>query len=133
MEKRYDENTTPQNKRHFRKRRLLFATAMGMFILNLVLAGIFISVSTFWFIAVALVFLVFTVFQCFDTRREMWTWGYILSWIIFSFIASAVIFISYKAFWWLIAFAIELALFALLYKRTFKRVKRRVTEALLLS
>ena len=129
MGKRYDQNVTPQNTPHFRKRRLLFVAAMGIFVLNLILSGIFVSQNTLWFIIVALVFLGFTVVQCFDKRAEMWTWGYILSWILFSFIASAVIFIAYKAYWWLIAFAIELTLFSLLYKKTFKRVRRRATNA----
>jgi len=93
-------------------------------VLNLILSGIFISPNTLWFIIVALVFSAFTVVQFLDKRSEMWTWGYILSWIVFSFIASAVIFLSYKAFWWLIAYAIELTLFVLLYKKIFKRIKR---------
>ena len=128
MENRYDQNVTPQNTPRFRKRRMLFVTAMGMFVLNLILSGIFISPNTLWFIIVALVFLAFTIVQYLDKRSEMWTWGYILSWIVFSFIASAVIFLSYKAFWWLIAYAIELSFFVLLYKKLFKRVKRRPAE-----
>ena len=121
MKKRYDQNVTPQNTRHFKQRRILFLAAMGIFILNLVLSGIFITSNTLWFLAVALIFLGFTVVQFFDIRCEMWTWGYILSWITFAFIASAVVFLSYKAYWWLICYFAELTLYILLYKKIFKR------------
>lgn len=128
MENRYEQDINPQNTPRFRKRRTLFQTAMGIFVLNLILSGIFISSNTLWFIIVAMVFLGFTVVQSLDKRSDMWTWGYILSWIVFSFIASAVIFLSYKAYWWLIAYGIELALFILLYKKIFKQIRRKPVE-----
>lgn len=125
MEKRYDCDVTPQNTRHFKQRRVLFAAAMGIFVLNLILSAIFITPKKLLFFAVALVFLGFSVVQYLDKRKEMWTWGYVLSWIAFAFISSAVIFLSYKAYWWLICYFIELTLYILLYKNIFKRRSSR--------
>lgn len=128
MQNKYDQDVTPQSTPRFRKRRLLFLAAMGSFVLNLILTGIFAKVRTFLLIIMALVFLGFTIVQCFDKRSEMWTWGYILSWIAFSFISSAVIFLTCRTYWLFIAYAIELALFILLYKKVFKRVRRKPAE-----
>lgn len=129
MRKKYDQDVTPQNTPYFKQRRMLFQSAMGFFVLNLILTGILAKASTLLLIGMALVFAAFTVVQSFDKRSEMWTWGYILSWIAFSFISSAVIFLTCKTYWLFIAYAIEIALFVLLYKKIFKRVRRRPPEA----
>ena len=78
MGKRYDWKVTPQNTPRFKERRILFLTAMGIFILNLLLTGIFLSKALKWSIIVAFISALFTVAQCFDIRREMWTWGYVI-------------------------------------------------------
>ena len=122
---KFDWNAAPENMRHFKQHRILFLSAMAIFVLNLILSGIFITPNTLLFIIVALIFAAFTVYQCFDLRSEMWTWGYILAWIAFSFVASAVIFLAYKAYLWFIAYFIELALYMLLYKKVFKRRSTR--------
>lgn len=127
MRKKYDQDVTPQNTPYFKQRRILFQTAMGFFVLNLILTSIF-AKSSVLLLIMALLFSAFTVVQCFEKRSEMWTWGYILSWIAFSFISSAVIFLTCKTYWLFIAYAIEIALFVLLYKKIFKRVRRRPTE-----
>ena len=88
MGKRYDWHVTPQNTPHFRERRILFLTAMGFFVLNLILTGVFLGENMTWFL-IAFAFAAFAVAQCFDNRREMWSWWYVIFWIVFSFVASA--------------------------------------------
>jgi len=108
MGKRYDWQVTPQNTPHFKERRILFLTAMGIFVLNLILTGVFLSEHMAWFLMGAFVFAAFAVIQCFDSRREMWTWGYIRFWVVFSFAASAGLILWYRAYWWLIGYGTEL-------------------------
>lgn len=114
MGKRYDWQVTPQNTPHFRERRILFLTAMGFFVLNLILTGVFLAEDMIWFLVCAFLFAGFAVVQCFDSRREMWTWGYVIFWIVFSFVASAALLLWHKAYWWFIGYGIELIAFIIL-------------------
>jgi len=114
MGKRYDWQVTPQNTPRFRERRILFLLAVGIFALNLILTGVFLSERMTWFLVGAFVFAAFAVVQCFDNRREMWTWGYVASWIVFSFVASAGLLLWYKAYWWFVGYGIELVVFIIL-------------------
>ena len=113
MGKRYDWHVTPQNTPHFRERRILFLTAMGFFVLNLILTGIFLGENMAWFL-IAFAFAAFAVAQCFDNRREMWSWWYVIFWIIFSFVASAALLLWHKTYWWFIGYGIELIAFIIL-------------------
>ena len=114
MGKRYDWQVTPQNTPRFRERRMLFLAAMGIFVLNLILTGVFLSENIAWFLIGAVVLVLFATVQCFDSRREMWTWGYVISWIVFSFVASAFLILWFKAYWWFIGYSIELIVFIIL-------------------
>ena len=120
MGKQYDWKVTPQNTPRFKERRILFLTAMGIFILNLLLTGIFLSKDLKWSIIVAFISALFTVAQCFDIRREMWTWGYVIFWITFTFSISPFLFLWHKAYWWFVGYGIELLAFALLTVRVLK-------------
>jgi len=121
MGKRYDWQVTPQNTPRFRERRTLFLTAMGIFVLNLLLTGVFLSENMVWLLIGAFVFATFAVVQCFDSRREMWTWGYVIFWIALSFLFSLCLFLWHKAYWWLIGYGIELLAFFLLAIRILKK------------
>ena len=114
MGKRYDWLVTTQNTPRFRERRTLFLTAMGIFVLNLILTGIFLSENIVWALAGAFIFAAFAVVQCFDNRREMWTWGYVIFWVAFSFVVFPILFLWHKAYWWFIGYGIELLAFILL-------------------
>ena len=114
MGKRYDWQVTPQNSTRFRERRILFLAAMGILLLNLILTGVFLSENMAWFLIGAVVLVLFATVQCFDSRREMWTWGYVISWIVFSFVASAFLILWFKAYWWFIGYSIELIVFIIL-------------------
>ena len=114
MGKRYDWQVTPQNSPRFRERRILFLAAMGIFVLNLILTGVFLSENIAWFLIGAVLLVLFATVQCFDSRREMWTWGYVIFWIVFSFVASAVLLLWHKAYLWFIGYGIELIAFIIL-------------------
>ena len=114
MGKRYDWQVTPQNTPNFRERRILFLTAMGFFVLNLILTGVFLGENMARFLIVAFASAAFAVVQCFDNRREMWSWWYVIFWIVFSFVASAALLLWHKAYWWFIGYGIELIAFIIL-------------------
>ncbi len=122
MGKRYDGKVTPQNTPHFKERRILFLTAMGIFILNLILTGIFLGENATVFFITAFVFASFAVAQCFDNRREMWTWGDVIFWIVFTFVVSLILFVWHKAYWWFVGYGVELLVFALLAVRVLKTI-----------
>lgn len=121
MGKRYDWQVTPQNTHRFKERRILFLTAMGIFVLNLILTGIFLGENVASFLISAFGFTMFAGVQCFDSRRKMWTWGYVIFWIVFSFVASAVLLLWHKAYLWFIGYGIELIAFAFLAIRMLKK------------
>ena len=114
MGKRYDWQVTPQNTPRFKERKTLFLTAMGILVLNLIFTGVFLVENVTWFLTGAFAFAAFAVVQCFDIRREMWTWGYVFFWIVFVFVASAALLLRYKAYWWFIGYGIELIAFIIL-------------------
>lgn len=114
MGKRYDWQVTPQNTPRFKERRLLFLAAMGILVLNLALTAVFLAVNMTWFLICAVLFTGFAAVQCFDSRREMWTWGYVIFWIVFSFVASATLLLWHKAYWWFIGYGIESIAFIIL-------------------
>ena len=120
MGKRYDWQVTPQNTPRFRERRILFLTVMGIFVLNLILTGVFLAENMTWFLVCAVLFTGFAAVQCFDSRREMWTWGYIIFWIVFSFVASSILILWYKSYWWFVGYSIELSVFVFLTIRLLK-------------
>lgn len=126
MGKRYDWRVTPQNTPRFKERRLLFLVVSGILVLNLILTGVFLAEDMIWFLVCAFLFAGFAVVQCFDSRREMWTWGYVIFWIVFSFVASAVLLLWHKAYLWFIGYGIELIAFIIL--ATSKLRKRIVTS-----
>ena len=111
MGKRYDMYVTPQNTPCFKERRRIFLAAMGIFLFNLVLMSVFLffdkTVSVIGILCTAL----FASAQFFDNRREMWTWGYVLFWCIFTFFLSAVFILWYKAYFWFVGYGIELVIF----------------------
>lgn len=121
MGKRYDWQVTPQNTPHYKERRLLFLAAMVCFMCNLIFVGIFLASDMLWYLIGAAVAALFAAVQCFDMRREMWTWGYVIFWIVFSFVASAVLILWFKAFWWLIGYGIELIAFTVFAVRSLKK------------
>ncbi len=129
MKKRYDCYVTSQNTPRFKERRLLFLVAMGILVLNLALTAVFLAENMTWFLVCAFLLAGFTVVQCFDSRREMWTWGYVIFWIISAFAASAALFLYHKAYWWFIGYGIELVTFnilaLLMLKKKFNKVQRR--------
>lgn len=121
MGKRYDWQVTPQNTPRFSERRALFLVAIGMFVLNLILAGVFLATNMAWFLVCAFVIVAFAAAQCFDMRREMWTWGYVISWIVFSFVVSVALLLWYKAYWWFIGYGIELIIFIFFSKQKLRK------------
>lgn len=129
MGKRYDWQVTPQNTPRLSERRALFLVAMGTLVLNLVLIGIFLASNMTWFLLCAVFCVAFSMVQYFDSRREMWTWGYVISWIVLSFAASAILILWYKAYWWFVGYGIELSLFVLISIRLLKRKNRRQKQA----
>ncbi len=129
MGKRYDWQVTPQNTPRFKERRILFSTAMGIFVLNLILTGFFLAENMTWFLLCAFNFIGFAVVQWFDNRRKMWMWGYVIFWVIFSLAASAALFLCYKAYWWLVGYGIEsvaiIILAILMFKKKSTKARRR--------
>lgn len=128
MGKRYDWQVTPQNTPRFKERKLLFLLAMGMFLLNLILTAFFFSEDMKWSLFGAFCFGLFAGVQCFDKRAVLWTWGYVIFWIAFSFVASAVLFVWHKAYWWFIGYGIEFIVFALAARLIFKRKTSRISD-----
>ncbi len=126
MGKRYDWQVTPQNTPRFKERRLLFLVAMGIFMLNLILTGAFLSANIWEHVFGALWVVFFAAVQCFDDRRTMWTWGYVIYWLIFSFVASAALFLWYRAYWWFVLYGIELTAFIIV---TILTLKKRTTKS----
>ena len=125
MGKRYDWYVTPQNTPRFKERRILFLTAMGILVLNLILVGILLSENVAWFLSSAFFFAFFAAIHCFDNRREMWTRGYVIFWIVFVFAVSPILFLWHKAYWWMIGYGIELLAFILLAVRMLKKRKSK--------
>ena len=124
MGKRYDWQVTPQNTSRFLERRTLFLVAIGMLTLNLMLAGIFLAEDITNYFVMAFLLGGFAVAQCFDRRREMWTWGYITICIVFAFVVSAILILCHRAYWWFVGYGIELGAFALLTARLLKSKKK---------
>lgn len=126
MGKRYDWQVTPQNTPRFKQRRILFLLAMGIFVLNLLCAAFLLAENNAWESFFAMEFGFFSVVHCFSERRvEMQTWGYVIFWIVFSFVGSAAVFLWHKAYWWFIGYGVELVVFALTAVLLFKRKTRK--------
>lgn len=121
MGKRYDEQVTPQNTPHFLERKILFLAAMAILVLNLVLTAQFLCEETLEFMICALFFAGFAVVQCLDDRRKLWTWGYVILWIVFALGVSGFLFIWYHAYWWLMVYGFELLVYGILTIRIRKR------------
>ena len=51
----------------------------------------------------------------------MQTWGYVIFWIVFSFVGSAAVFLWHKAYWWFIEYGVELLIFTLTAVLMFKK------------
>ena len=126
MGKRYDWKITQQNTPYFKELRMLFLIAMGIFVLNLITTGIFLPANLMWCVLGAVLVALFTGVQCFDIRREMWTWGYVIFWIVFSFAASAVLLFWYRAYWWFIGYGIELIAFIIL---TIWKIRKKTAKS----
>lgn len=122
MGKRYDWQVTPQNTPRFKERRILFLLAMGIFVLNLLCAAFLLSENNAYELFFAIEFGFFSVIHCFsERRREMHTWGYVIFWIVFSFVGSAAVFLWHKAYWWFIGDGVELLIFTLTAVLMFKK------------
>lgn len=112
MAKRYNREVTPQNTPRFRERRILFLLAMGMFCVNLVLAALLNADDAAALLAHVGLVVLFSVVQSLDSRKEFWTWGYLLFWITLFVGVSAAIILWHRAYVFFALLALELLGFA---------------------
>ncbi len=114
MGKRYDWKVTPQNTPYFKERRGLFLVAVSMLVLNLLLATLFCSEGMKLYFPLMITFSLVGIARWFDDRREMWTWGYVVFWILCSFVFSGGMILWHKAYWWFIGYGVEVLVFLLI-------------------
>ena len=125
MGKSYDYTVTPQNTPRFRQRRWLFLLGMGCFLLNALLMAIVSQQNWKVILLLAGWGLVFTAAQYFDRRKNVWTWGYVIS-ICVVFILITAVMAAFGGLWWMAGVALtELCGFSILAVRMVKGKNRK--------
>ena len=74
MKKDYDTYVTPQNTPNFRERRIIFLESMFFLLINLLVFSIVFPEEQKTSLVLFFVFLIFTIAQHFDARKDLWTW-----------------------------------------------------------
>ncbi len=82
MKKEYDAVVTPQNTPHLKKQKILFVLTVSMIILNFIVWAFLSKEARVWTLLAAGVFAVLIPLQLSDTRKQQWSIGVSVSWVL---------------------------------------------------